>query len=367
MTPFRFLRASSLAALSLSAALSAGCWSQYHAAPEPSLVGTDNNFLSDPAAPIKIRFDPPVDPATLRLKMVRYVVDAEGNLPDEDADPKTNFLYKDDPDTEEKRNVLFEHVPGKDDFGGTIDMGDGSVVTLNLADQPPVGPRLALLVDPGTAAKDGTAVVNRRRLLFGYEFKCSGAASTKLPTGAYFFLIDLEAPIKGVQIQLFGWLDVDPTTGRFKGKMTNADRSPSRPGCGACEDGNVCRTLPPELTGCVKPSERPLTTGEYPDFFANDQPPAGFTFDVQGCAEDSGDSTKFAIAPVDVFVQQPLVTVTNTTLSASFKLDGVWKGEGSLASPKVIIGAGNDGTAGKGTLRAEFIPADKEPGKIPKP
>ncbi len=367
MTHSRLFRIASVIALTVAAPLSSGCWGQYHAAPEPSLVDTDKNFLTDPAAPIRVRFDPPADPSTLRLKLVRYVTDAEGNLPDEDDDPKTNFLYKDDPDTEEKRNVLFEHDPGKPDFGGKLDAGDGSVVSISLDDQPPVGPRLALLVEPGTAAKDGTTIVHRRRLLFGYQFQCSGAASTKLPSGAYFFLVDLEAPIQGVQIRLLSWLDIDPSTGRFKGRMTNASRSPNRPGCGSCSDGNVCRTLPPEHAGCVKPSERPLTTSEYPDFYANDVPPIGFTFEVSGCAEDSGDSTKFAIAPVDVFVQQPLVTVTNTTLSASFKQEGGWKGEGSLASPKVIIGAGTVGSPGKGTMHAEFIPAGQEPGHIPRP
>src|SRR5207244_6431647 len=92
----------------------------------------------------------------------------------------------------------------------------------------PVGTKLALLVEPGVATKDGVATTARRRLGFSYSFDCKGGrGSSVLRNGPSFLLLDVEQPL-GTQIQLWGWFGVDPKTGLFRGQFTNADRNLDR-------------------------------------------------------------------------------------------------------------------------------------------
>src|ERR1019366_6556281 len=132
----------------------------------------------------------------------------------------------------------------------------------------PVGPELAVLIEPGLAAAthDSTATTAvRKRLLFSYSFTCSGAGTKRLPSGAYFFLLDVEQPI-GTQIKIFADLAVDAPTGRFVGQFTFAARITDSTRCSpACTSGQVCQTLPGP-PGCVVPSTRAGTPAEWPDF-----------------------------------------------------------------------------------------------------
>lgn len=319
----------------------------YHPAPEPALVGPSDNILADTSAPIELSFKPAFVASTLNLKVVRYDIDGEGNLYDEDADPNTTL------------DVLFSTQPGAADVGGTHEVtGDGTGLKIKLDKEPPVGPRLAIVLEPGTESVDGAKVAQRKIIKFGYKFECGASGlGSSLPSGGYFFLIDLEAPIPGLQIQLYGLLNVDPKTGRFTGQFTNADRTPGLPGCAMeCGTKNVCRTKGVSSPVCVMPSERPGNVDEFADFFANDKPPVGFSFTVSGCADDKGALTNFAIEPTDVKVTSPAVTVQKIKLSAQFKETepGVFRGQGSMASPQVLLGTIESGE-GRGTLNARSI------------
>ena len=319
----------------------------YHPAPEPSLVGPSDNILADTSAPIVLSFKPAFVASTLSLKVVRYDIDGEGNLYDEDADPNTAL------------DVLFSTQPGAPDVGGTHEVtGDGTGLSIKLDKEPPVGPRLAIVLEPGTESVDGARVAARKIIKFGYKFECGSAGlGSSMPSGGYFFLIDLEAPIPGLQIQLYGLLNVDPKTGRFSGQFTNADRISGLPGCAMdCGTKNVCRTKGLPTPACVMPSERPGGVDEFADFYANDKPPVGFSFTVDGCADDKGGVTNFAIEPTDVKVTSPAVTVQKIKLSAQFKEaePGVFRGQGSMASPQVLLGTIESGE-GRGTLNARSI------------
>src|SRR6185369_1006475 len=88
----------------------------------------------------------------------------------------------------------------------------------------------------------------------------------------------------------------------------------------SCKDTEACRTLP--MPACVAPSEKAASTDEYPDYVTNYTPPKGFSFDVKGCVDGkSGDKTIFVNDPIDVVVQSPPVTLTQTVLTASFGKD----------------------------------------------
>ncbi|MCC6648063.1 MAG: hypothetical protein IT374_21155 [Polyangiaceae bacterium] len=336
-----------LALIGLAALAPAPACDTYHPAPVPTLVGPSDNILPDTSAPIEIAFKPAVVASTLNLKIVRYDTDAEGNLYDEDADPATQL------------EVLFSTQPGAPDVGGTHTVSpDGASVSIKLDKEPPVGPRLAIVLEPGTESVDGSRVEQRKLVKFGYKFECGASGQgSSLPSGGYFFLIDLEAPIPGLQIQLYGLLKVDSKTGHFVGQFTNADRTPGLPGCAMdCGAKNVCRTKGVASPTCVMPSERPTSTDEFGDFYANDKLPVGFSFTVSGCADDRGGVTNFAIEPTDVKVTSPAVTVQKIKLSAQFKEvePGVFRGQGSMASPQVLLGTIESGE-GRGTLNARSL------------
>ncbi|HEX7667625.1 MAG TPA: hypothetical protein VF407_24020, partial [Polyangiaceae bacterium] len=148
--------------------------------------------------------------------------------------------------------------------------------------------------------------------------------------------------------------------GKFTGQFTFAQRLTDPNRCSpACTDGKVCKTLPgpPE---CVVPSERAGTTSEWPDFFPNATPPVGYSFTVNGCAEDQADGTAtFASEPANMVVKQPSVQINGLTLIASFAKDtsGNLTASGSVAGDDILLGGASFGP-GHGTTVAQSLPAD---------
>lgn len=344
----------------------------YHAPPEARIVGTSDNVLKDPSAPIVLAFTPEVNPRTLKLKIIRYVADPEGNLVGEDA--PENVLFRMDGANEPEGGKVTWGTPAAPADGGTAPAepppvpATTSTLSIALKKTPPVGPRLAIVIEPGSADADGNATVARRTILFGYEFKCSDKGiGTTFPSGAYFFLLDLKVPLP-TQIQILGWLDVDPSTGKFHGQFTNADRIADPNRCPTpCSTKDACRLYGLPEPKCVTPSERAGTAEEYPDWIPNPTPPIGYSFTVDGCAEDVNGSTSFAIVPADVIVQSPAVTVKGITLSASFEQkDGVFRGQGSASAALVYIGTAESGQA-QGTMQGRSIPPAEAPANIPRP
>jgi hypothetical protein len=174
----------------------------------------------------------------------------------------------------------------------------------------------------------------------------------------------------GVQIQLFGALDIDPMTGKLTSAFTKAKRNADGTRCSpACPSADVCRTLPGP-PACVIPSTQADSVDEFPDYVPNTDPTAGgFTFQTKGCAVDQDATTAtLATAPVDVMVSSPMVTLRNATLSASFTLasDGTLRGSGTLTADAVLLGTITSGM-GAGNLTARSIPAGMVPPGVPQP
>lgn len=349
-----FVALATCAALGTLAPL--GC-ETYDSPPRPAIEGLVDGTLADPAAPIEIHFSEPIDPSTLKVKLVKLVVDEEGRLGDEDDDDATvnSELFGYDPAT---ANI----------FGGTGELlKNDTVFRITPTTSLPIGPSLAVLIEPGLKDLAGNDWAVRQRLVFGYRLACdeSTGGTDKFPSGAYFFLVDVEKPIE-TQIQLFAQIEVDATTGRFVGQFTNADRNldPSR--CSpACESTEACRLLPAEE--CVVPSTKAGTDDEYSDFLPNDVLPVGYTFTAEGCVVEAGDSLVFVNLPTDVDILQPDVFVQGIQLTASFADDGgVFRGTGGVTAEKVFLGTTDSGAA-SGTMTARLIPADEVPDGIPAP
>jgi hypothetical protein len=276
--------------------------------------------------------------------------DPEGNLFDED----------DDPDSQLK--VLVARDPLDGDVASNNELIDGDSALVMRPDAAlPVGPKLVLIVEAGLRSKAGKENKVRQKISFSYTVKCGSAKPTQMQSGIYFALLDVQEPL-GVQIQLYGAFDVDPATGALSGQFTNADRNAEQACPTPCGSADVCRLLP--APACVMPSLRAGIADEWPDFVPNVTPPTGYSFSVQGCAVDDGESTGVLTAPATMVVESPRVTVEALTLTASFSADG--RGTGSLVADTVRLG-GNPLGAGHGTMTTVRIPDDRVPPNVPRP
>jgi hypothetical protein len=332
----------------------------YDAPPQVSIEGIAGGLLADPTAPLVLVFDEPVVPASLRAKIVRYEVDAEGRLGDEDDDPATAL------------DVIFDNPPDAD-IGGVGELDTARTrYRITLHQTLPVGPQFAVLIEPGLSDDAGHAWQARQQLKFGYDFSCGAAGEAKpsqFPSGKFFFVVDVDAPI-GTQIQLWADVRVNAQTGEFVGQFTNGDRDQALD-CTEygldCDATEVCRTLPEPA--CAKPSDNAGTPDEFPDFAPNFTPPRGYSFTVLGCVVDREDgSFSFANVPTDVVVQSPAVTVQGITLNSSWEYDqeGVLRGTGTFHATQVFLGVTPSGE-GAGTHRERLVPDELAHPDIPPP
>jgi hypothetical protein len=352
-----------VALLALVTAVAPSCQT-YIAPPVATIEGLDNGVLSDPSAPLVIQFSKPIDPSTLKLQVIKFDPNADGQLPDETGDASVSLdpLYAHDP--------IAVDAGGKGDTGGTGTLDSShTIFTIKPLARLPVGPKLAVLIEPGLwdAAHDSTAqTAVRKRLLFGYAFNCTGTGTKLVTSGPYFFLLDVQEPI-GTQIKVFADLQVDAATGRFVGQFTFASRKTDPTRCSpACTMGDVCQTIPgPSM--CVVPSTRAGGPDEWPDFYANSTPPVGFSFTVNGCAEDEPDGTAtLGTEPANMVVQSPAVSVDGLVLLTSFSQSGGnLVATGTVTGDNIVFGTSNLGS-GHGDVEAQSIPPAQAP-PIPAP
>ncbi|MBW2459849.1 MAG: hypothetical protein JRI68_35485, partial [Deltaproteobacteria bacterium] len=319
-------------------ATSFGC-DAYDSPPRASLPDVDElGVLPDAAAPLRLAFDEPIDGGSLKVRVIRYQVDGEGRLYDEDDDPTTQL------------EQLYEDV-GPELVGGIGDLdGTKTVYTMSLTHTLPMGPQLAVLIEPGLADEEGNAWQVRQLFKFGINFGCGDdPRPTNFPDAKHFMKVEVDSPID-TQLQLFADIRTDPDTGLFVGQFTNADRDAAID-CGvyglSCDpESEVCRTLPgPE---CVEPSKRVATTDEYPDYIHNVQPPTGYSFTVRGCVENKAEQLwAFTNAPVDIQVESPPVGVKGIKFNAQFEYDdlGVLRGEGAFSAQELFLGDTPNGAA----------------------
>ena len=337
-------------------ALLAGC-TVYDSPPKPGLVGLEDGILSNPSAPIVIAFHEPIVEESLKLKVVRYDTDIEGNLLPLD---QLEVFYSWDGAT-------------KDEEGGSgLIYNQRTFFDITLQQTLPIGPQLALVIEPGLSDDAGNVWEIQQVLKFGFVFDCGGGDGpmpTGLPSSVMFLLAEVEQPLP-TQLQLLVDLRVDPNTGDWVGQFTNADRDPTID-CSAygltCTAEQVCRTLP--QPACVNPSERAGTADEWPDFVPNATPPIGYSFGGIGCAGDTApDTFVFTNAPTDVEVQSPQITVKGLTLNLEVTVgaDGLYRGGGTFIADDVLLGVTSSG-AGSGTGILVQIPDDQVPANIPAP
>jgi hypothetical protein len=343
------------ALLVLATALLAGApgCAEYEAPPQVTLEGVTKGHLSDTTAPLVLTFSKPADPATVKIKIVRFVTDIEGDLADEDSSEKTTL------------DILFEFPAPSGKAGSGVLSLDGTRLTITPKAEFPVGAGLAILVEKGLADTTGHASAVRKRIPFSYRFDLGCTKpSAVLHSGSYFFLADVKKPLP-VQIRLFAAIEVDPATGELVGRFTNAVRNPDPKRCSpACKADEACRLLPAQE--CVVPSLRAGTVDEFSDFVPKTAPPNGFSFQTTGCVIDQPDGTAaFITAPMDVAVASPPVTLTKAQITGSFKLVGdVVRGSGAITAEDVLIGTMSSGDAASGEMSARSVPADPA---IPQP
>ncbi|MBK8256815.1 MAG: hypothetical protein IPK82_29605 [Polyangiaceae bacterium] len=217
----------------------------------------------------------------------------------------------------------------------------------------------------GSGSSNGSGASNGSTGSTGPGQGCSG--TKLLADGVFFFVIDVETPI-ATQIQLFGDVRVKPETGVVIGQLTNANRPTEDPNCPIeCSATEACRTIP--TVECVPPSTKADSTDEYPDFAVAAEAPQGYSFTVNGCAEDEPDGTTLLTTnPTTFSIQSPSVTFEGLTIECSFAVgaDGVLRCEGEMKAAQVLLGSQGSGPS-KGPMRGRLIPAGEEPEGLPAP
>ena len=346
--------------LSLLGVLAAASCDSFVGPPELAIIGLQDGRLASNKAPLEVAFSKPIDPSSLNVKVIRLVTDPEDNIEgDPDAAPGT------------VSPSLFLRDAAGATTGGTAELLDNNMrlrITPAADVLFPIGPSLALVVEPGLhSTDDDVATTVRRRVPFGYDVSTTPDATPgAFVTGQYYFLVAVTKPL-GLQVQLWADVVVDPLTGKFVGQFTNADRRTDTVCPTPCASSEVCRLLP--APACVAPSEKAASVDEYPDYYANNVPKAGFTFTARGLAQEQTPGiVTFSNEPTDAKLAQPNVTISDIALVGSFTVDaqGVLRGSGTFTSPLVLLGTAPSGPA-QGTFEARIIPADKRDPNAPPP
>src|SRR5690349_20472557 len=134
--------------------------------PSASIEGETDGLLPR-GLELQVVFSEPIDPSTLRLAVVPFETDVEGYLGDVDATPLTEL------------HPYFTHDPTAGQTGGTGTLSADATRFTIVPEMPlPIGPKLAVLIDPGLADPLGNDTGPRQRLTFAYEFVCAGDKAT---------------------------------------------------------------------------------------------------------------------------------------------------------------------------------------------
>ncbi|MFO0643765.1 MAG: hypothetical protein U0183_31350 [Polyangiaceae bacterium] len=330
---------------------------RYVAPPEVVVVGAKDGVLTDVKAPLVLSFTKPIERSTLNVKIVPLDIDLEGNLFDERGIEGADL----------KEKALFAY-DSSETLGGEADIDPEDTQLVVRPKAPfPVGQKLAIVVEAGLATKDRVATTVRKRILFSYDFKCSGTSGTKVvPNGSYFALLDIEQPVP-VQIQLWGRMEIDATNGNVRAQFTNADRNPALKCPTECAAEKTCRLKP--APDCVVPSLKAGNVDEYSDFVPNVTRPTGYTVTINGCIEDQDANTAALVtAPANLVVEKPEVQVNGLVLTASFKKDaqGIVRSTGTVTGSEIVFGIARL-SSGKGTASIRLVPEAEAPKDIPPP
>jgi hypothetical protein len=333
------------------AMLLAGC-ETFDPPPHAAIDGAVNGVMTTPRdAGLVIRFDEPVAPGTLRVRIVKDIRDGENDLLDEKSPPDPSGF---------EASILYRYDAGVAGPGVRFALGsNGTTLTVEPETPFPLAPLIAI-VEPGLEDLEGNATKRRTRLAFSYVLTSGGP--TMLPTGHYFYLINVDYLEQ--QLRLDSYIEVDQTTGEWKGQFTNAIRSPlanDRPGCAAlgCGEDEICalHKLPPS---CVVRSERMLGLHEVLDFVPEDDPSNnGYSFPVEGYARDEVDGTiAFGTKPFDIqiLLSGIPIFVDNSLIGGQLLLspEGQVSGTGSVGVEHVILDGEDQGPT-SGRLEARSL------------
>ena len=320
--------------------------------PSVELRNVDNGVMQvSRDEPLVLRVSEGFKTDSLRFKILPVITDADENLLDEQDPPKLQEF-------KESIEVAWDGAqPDNDEvsYGADVQI-DGTDVRVQTKDPLGFATPYYALIEPGLQDFEGNKTLPRLRLPFAYAI--SGGGPTRLPTGYYYFILNVE--FLSVQIRLFTYLDVNPKTGVWRGSYTNGLRLEAlnnRPGCPKCSsDAPICALLPSPQ--CVKPSHKQVKLEEFTDFMPEVDPPDGFAFIADGFVRDESDGTiSYGTAPflidITIGIGQLNIRAEQTTLTGKFveTKDGRFVASGSAKVERIKLNNAGDSPT-KGTWMA---------------
>jgi hypothetical protein len=300
------------------------CAETFDPAPSAIIVGNDNGLMTtERDAPLVVQFSEKIVRETLVARVVLAHLDLEENLPDERTPPDRAAFEAD-------TLGLFS---GKDPAaarGGEFSLTEpaqGSVLTFAPTQSFAISTPYMLIIEPGLEDGAGHPTRTRIKIPFAFGLVCS-AARASLPSGYYFFLLNVDPPPVATQLRLDAHMLVDQEQGTWRALFTNARRVPAlnaRAGCPSDCGDQICRLYPEGTSACVLPSAPMGSVDELLDFLPVPEPPDGFTFSAAGCAADQADgSVAFGTDPfvIDLSIGGSIqVHTENTVVTGSFAAD----------------------------------------------
>jgi hypothetical protein len=343
----------------------AACAETFDPAPGASIVGNENGLMTtERDAPLVVQFSEKIARETLVARIVLAELDLEENLPDERTPPDRTAFEAD-------TIGLFSGKDPAASRGGEFSLTEsaqGSVLTFVPPQSFAISTPYMLIIEPGLEDGTGHDTRTRIKIPFAFGLVC-GSARASLPSGYYFFLLNVDPPPAATQLRLDAHMLVDQEQGTWRALFTNARRVPAlnaRVGCPSDCGDQICRLYPVGTSECVLPSAPMGSVDEFPDFVPVPDAPDGFTFSVAGCAADQPDGSvafgtdQFAI---DLSIGGSLqMHMENMFVTGSFVTDAAdparLRAAGRIAVGLVQVnGQGADST--QGTLAAISLLSDE--------
>ena len=326
----------------------------YEAPPKIQNINLVRDTYDRDSGPLRIEFEKPLDPSTVKLSVYLDRSNAEQDLcrPNGETMPDGCTLEapivagpcERRPDLEFRLEDPTQGRAYSCEGATLIVSPDESTLQVELATALTPFERYVLVFEPGLTGADG----RRSKNAIVRRFQAAGAfalAPIDFEPGMFFTVFDVDAPVKK-QFHFFFYLTVNKATGQFQ--IFGADVDPN-------DD-----TVLPEV------NRNPA------DWYTDPNPPTGAVISAQGQIGDTPSGRLVAVFPFFLKIIQPAVEAVDTELSGKLEVGLVPEApqvereiiQGSMFAARVYLGEGESRAelgAGSGRLTMFRLTEEEAP------